>query len=326
MLLRYERQLKAEILARQKAEHGLAAALAATAASRQQSDSYGRQAMRDTASLAAEQEAMQQERAMLDHLRADFERQLQTARAELVKAQTSTAHKEERARAAEVADRSLLIADYEAQLATHASEINALREELDQRTSIMQAEMDRWKHQADITASAVIEAKNEVLERKRELDSTKDKMDRLIDKLYAGREANVSLAGAIAAASYHHQASRNSLLGSSSMGGAAAAAGHRAQHRSTAAKVPSSNLSSSVAPSQFFLESSAGNAADTHGSNKATRRAGGSYSRPAAEVKAPGPLTKTKAKAAQQKKQRMPDRFAESAKSAAMIAAMASRW
>jgi monoamine oxidase len=54
------------------------------------------------------------------------------------------AHKEERSRAAEVADRTLLIADYEAQLAAHASEIQALREELEQRTSVLQAEMDRW--------------------------------------------------------------------------------------------------------------------------------------------------------------------------------------
>jgi hypothetical protein len=60
MLLRYERQLKAEILARQKAEHGLAAALAAVAAARQQSDSHGCTARRDPASLAAEQDAMQQ--------------------------------------------------------------------------------------------------------------------------------------------------------------------------------------------------------------------------------------------------------------------------
>jgi len=58
--------------------------------------------------------------------------------------QASMAHKEERARAAEVPDRTLLIADYEAQLAAHASEIQALREELEQRTSVLQAEMDRW--------------------------------------------------------------------------------------------------------------------------------------------------------------------------------------
>jgi len=55
-----------------------------------------------------------------------------------------------------------------------------------------------------------MEAKNEVLERKRELDTTKDNMDRLIHKLVAGREArdDMSLAGArtaATAATDHHQ-------------------------------------------------------------------------------------------------------------------------
>lgn len=37
------------------------------------------------------------------------------------------------------------------------------------------------------------------------VDSTKDKMDTLIDKLYAGKEANNSLSGAIAAAASGYQ-------------------------------------------------------------------------------------------------------------------------
>jgi hypothetical protein len=38
--------------------------------------------------------------------------------------------------------------------------------------------MEKWRQQAHLTANAVMEAKGEVMERKRELDSTKDKMDR----------------------------------------------------------------------------------------------------------------------------------------------------
>lgn len=49
--------------------------------------------------------------------------------------------------------------------------------------------MGRWQKQAHATAAAVMEAKNEVLERKRELDHTKLKMDSLIEKLYVGRES-----------------------------------------------------------------------------------------------------------------------------------------
>lgn len=33
------------------------------------------------------------------------------------------------------------------------------------------------------------EAKNEVMERKKDLDLTKEKMDKLVDKLYLGRQA-----------------------------------------------------------------------------------------------------------------------------------------
>jgi hypothetical protein len=51
----------------------------------------------------------------------------------------------------------------------------------------------------------VLEAKDEVLQRKRELDSTKDKMDVLLDKLYTGKEANNNLSGAIAAAAGSYQ-------------------------------------------------------------------------------------------------------------------------
>ena len=41
---------------------------------------------------------------------------------------------------------------------------------------------------------AVTEAKNEVMERKRDLDLTKEKMDKLVDKLYLGRQASSTAA------------------------------------------------------------------------------------------------------------------------------------
>jgi len=64
----------------------------------------------------------------------------------------------------------------------------------------------RWRQQAQVTAAAVIEAKNEVMERKRELDLTKERMDRLVDKLYAGREKGLELQGSIAAAQVGNKA------------------------------------------------------------------------------------------------------------------------
>jgi hypothetical protein len=44
----------------------------------------------------------------------------------------------------------------------------------------MAAEMERWQAQAALTARAVVEAKHEVLERRREMEVTKDKMDGLV--------------------------------------------------------------------------------------------------------------------------------------------------
>lgn len=38
---------------------------------------------------------------------------------------------------------------------------------------------------------AVTEAKNEVMERKKDLDTTKEKMDKLVEKLYLGRSATL---------------------------------------------------------------------------------------------------------------------------------------
>ena len=92
----------------------------------------------------------------------------------------------------------------------------------------MSAEMIRWKGQADAAAAAVREAKDELMERKKELDSTKEKMDHLartrphgsaalparsggggwpeaaararrrqVEKLYIGRERGLELRGAI---------------------------------------------------------------------------------------------------------------------------------
>jgi hypothetical protein len=56
-----------------------------------------------------------------------------------------------------------------------------------------------------MTAAAVVEAKDEVLQRKRELDATKDRMDTLVERLYGHREANISLSGTIGAAAGYQQ-------------------------------------------------------------------------------------------------------------------------
>lgn len=60
-----------------------------------------------------------------------------------------------------------------------------------------QGEMLRWRQQAQLAAAAVVEAKNELLERRRELGATNERMDSLVEKLYVGRDMGAELGGAI---------------------------------------------------------------------------------------------------------------------------------
>ncbi|WIA33092.1 hypothetical protein OEZ86_006246 [Tetradesmus obliquus] len=212
MLLRYERQLKQSEGARMAAEQAARSATAAADEARQLLASSGRQAKQRSAHLAVEAEAVQQERAALEEMRANFAAQLQLARAEVAKAQAAMSNTEERVRATEAAERAALIAEYESRTAALLAEVERLRHELAHRTTAMAAEMDRWKQQASLTAAAAVEAKDEVLARKRELDATKDRMDSLVERLYGHREANISLSGAIGAAAGYQQAATESFL------------------------------------------------------------------------------------------------------------------
>lgn len=83
------------------------------------------------------------------------------------------------------------------QMLKMGAEIERLRVELESRTRTMHVEMEKWRGQAEAAATSIREAKNEVLDRKRELDMTKEKMDALVEKLYIGREIDMELRGAI---------------------------------------------------------------------------------------------------------------------------------
>lgn len=72
----------------------------------------------------------------------------------------------------------------------------------------------RWRLQAEYTAGAMIEAKGEVMERKRDLDVTRERMDRLVEKLFMGREQGIVLHGAISAAQMYNGQAQTRLLAS----------------------------------------------------------------------------------------------------------------
>ena len=162
------------------------------------------QALADLQNLSHEQQrnaalkaALSAEQGNLQAEKAKIQQEIEEARQEAARSADALARAEEAIRQEETVARLKLEAEHNAKVSRLATEIDRLRDELEQRTNSMGNEMMRWKAQADAAANAVSLAKDEVMERKRELDITKEKMDHLVEKLYIGREKGLELRGAI---------------------------------------------------------------------------------------------------------------------------------
>ncbi|KAI8470907.1 MAG: hypothetical protein J3K34DRAFT_508358 [Monoraphidium minutum] len=210
MLLRLERHFKSETAAREAAQHAAAAAGAAEAEARGALDGAARQREEELAALRIERET---ERQALDEMRHQFDLEVLQARAEVANAQESVMGTEERVRGAEALERARLEADCGARLAAMAAEGERREREQAHHMAIIQQarEMLRWRQQAHSAVAAVIEAKDELMARRRELGATNERMESLVDKLYAGRDCGVDLQGAIGA--YYR------IAGAAAMGG-----------------------------------------------------------------------------------------------------------
>ena len=84
-----------------------------------------------------------QERLALEHMRVDFEAELQAARSEVARAQEALGGAEERVRAAEALERQRMEAEYQSRLQAMAMQVDRLKEELAYRTATMTEEMSR---------------------------------------------------------------------------------------------------------------------------------------------------------------------------------------
>lgn len=189
MLLRIEKHFRAEQAARRRAEEQAAAAeeeLRREKAARDRMVGGGEGANSDPQDVRAIREQLLRERAALEDARSRAEAELSAARAEARRFAEALALAEESVRQAEAVERLKMEAEHNAKIQRLAAELSRLREELDLRTQAMASEMGRWKMQADAASSAVAEAKEELLKRKKELDNTKEKMDHLVEKLYIG--------------------------------------------------------------------------------------------------------------------------------------------
>ena len=189
MLIRIEKHFKKEQGLRRKAEASLAESRA---------QARGVEDMKAT--VAASQLELKKQRHALDPSRdelndekVEMEGLLEQARLDAKKAQASLQHAEEDAAAAEDMIRLKLEAEYKSKISRLVTELERVRGELESRTDLMRHEMQRWKHQAEQAAASLRDAKNEVLERKGELDRMNEKMIKMVEKLYVGREKGLEL-------------------------------------------------------------------------------------------------------------------------------------
>lgn len=193
MLLRIEKHFKTEQMLRRKAKVSLD----------QMRQSLKNSEM-DGSRLKSERQALErqklkniQERTKLEEERSQMQVLIQTAGEQERKAKIELQELHHSVSTREEMIQYRLQASYSATIAKLESEIARLKEELEYRTVSMHQELQKWRDQAQFATNALREAKNEVIDRKRELDTTKERMDLLVEKLYTGRERGMELRGAI---------------------------------------------------------------------------------------------------------------------------------
>lgn len=120
---------------------------------------------------------------------AQLEAELHNVRLGKKAAEEALARAEETVRMQEGIERMRMEAAHRAQVTRLAGEVDRLREAMESDTATMMHEIGRWKSKAEAQAKAFAGARNEVLQRKKELDYSKDALDALIDRLYAGGAA-----------------------------------------------------------------------------------------------------------------------------------------
>eukprot|EP00873_Tetraselmis_striata_P020915 jgi/Tetstr1/441179/TSEL_029437.t1 len=197
MLLRIERHFKLEQAARKKAEEELEEAREAEAAARAEAAAEGERFRAYAADMDRANAELQANSASLDELRAEYEAQLAGLRQQLAETQQAVVEAEDRGHYANEVDRQRVEAEVAQRLGPLQMELDHTRMELMQRTATMGEELQRWRWQAENSAAAMLDARADVMERKRELDSAKEKMDGLVDKLMYSRERGIELTSAI---------------------------------------------------------------------------------------------------------------------------------
>ena len=193
MLLRIEKHFKTEQMLRRKAE----VALDQMRQSLKTSEMDGSRIKVERQALERQKLKNIQERTKLEEERSQMQVLIQSAGEQERKAKIELQELHHSVSTREEMITYRLQAGYSATIAKLESEIARLKEELEFRTVSMHSELQKWRQQAQFATNALREAKDEVIDRKRELDTTKERMDLLVEKLYTGRERGMELRGAI---------------------------------------------------------------------------------------------------------------------------------
>lgn len=197
MLLRIEKHFKTEQELRKKAEQEAEQARAAEEALRSELEE---ERQRSDEALMDMEEARQEldarEQAMLEEQKR-FDEEAGMLRKAADDATSALRRAEGMGRAMEAQERSRVEMQLHQRISILQAELDSVRSELMHRTASLSDEMMRWRHQAEHSAAAVMEAKKEVINRKKELDIARNKMDDILDKLAFTREKGIELTSAI---------------------------------------------------------------------------------------------------------------------------------
>ena len=117
----------------------------------------------------------------------ELEQTIQLARAEAGKSQAALMKTEELVRKEEQLETLRLEREQAGVAAALAGELDGLREETSRLASEWEGRVGRFRDAAEATAQTIMEAKEEALERKRELDATKERLSVLTEKLHAAQ-------------------------------------------------------------------------------------------------------------------------------------------
>lgn len=117
----------------------------------------------------------------------ELELALQTARAEAAKSQAALAKTKEVARREEQLETLRIEREQAAVVAALTFSLDGLREETRRLSSEWESRVSLFRGRSEAVAATLLEAKEEALERKRELDATKARLAVLTEKLHAAQ-------------------------------------------------------------------------------------------------------------------------------------------